>query len=64
MIFGFGFGLACGGLPIALLFGGVYFMNFTYNAGPSIEEYCRAKYRDKWDIYCQRVPRKFIPWIY
>lgn len=64
MIFGFAYGMACGGIPVGILFSGVYFLNFTFNAGPSIEEYCRDRYREKWDAYCKKVPNRFIPWLY
>jgi hypothetical protein len=64
MIFGFAYGMACGGIPVGAMFGGVYFLNFTFNAGPSIEEYCQDRYREKWDAYCKKVPNKFIPWLY
>lgn len=64
IIFGFGFGMACGGVPVGIMFGGVYVLNFVFNALGSHEEYCQERYREKWTEYCEKVPWKLIPWVY
>lgn len=28
-----------------VIFGGVFFLDFTFNAGPSIEKYCQERYK-------------------
>ncbi|RDW74046.1 hypothetical protein BP5796_07488 [Coleophoma crateriformis] len=64
IIYGFAYGMACGGIPAGIIFGGVYLLNFVFNAGPSIEEYCQERYREKFDAYCKKVPYKYIPWLF
>ncbi|KIW64811.1 hypothetical protein PV04_09719 [Phialophora macrospora] len=41
VLFGFGYRLATGGLLYSLATAGRYISNFTLNAMPSIEKYCR-----------------------
>jgi hypothetical protein len=56
--------MACGGIPLGIMMGSVYVMNFSFNAVPGIEEYCQDHYREKWDEYCKKVPWKLVPYIY
>ena len=43
---------------------GMYLANFTTNAMPSIEEYCRKRYGAEWERYEREVPYQLIPGIY
>lgn len=62
--FGFGFGLATGGLPYTILTAGMYLSNFIFNAIPSIEDYCAEKYGKQWEKYKKDVPYSLIPGVY
>lgn len=64
VLFGFGYGLATGGPLYSIATTGMYLSNFTLNAIPSIEEYCRRKYGKVWRRYESEVPYKLIPGIY
>jgi protein-S-isoprenylcysteine O-methyltransferase Ste14 len=63
-LFGFGYGLATGGPIYSLATAGMYIANFTLNAMPSIETYCREKYGDDWKQYEREVPWQLFPGIY
>ena len=62
VLYGFGVGLATGGIPYALATSGMYLTNFTTNAIPGIESYCEKKYGEQWAKYEKKVPWKLIPW--
>lgn len=64
VMFGFGYGLATGGPLYSIATAGMYLANFTFNAMPSIEEYCRERYGDDWKLYEREVPWKLIPGVY
>ena len=64
VLFGFGYGLAAGGPLYACMTAGMYLANFTTNAMPSIEEYCRKRYGAEWERYEREVPYQLIPGIY
>jgi protein-S-isoprenylcysteine O-methyltransferase Ste14 len=64
VMFGFGYGLATGGPVYACMTAGMYLMNFTTNAMPGIEKYCRDKYGEQWNKYEKDVPYQLIPGIY
>jgi protein-S-isoprenylcysteine O-methyltransferase Ste14 len=62
--YGFGYGLACGGPIYSLLTAGMYLANFTTNAMPGIEKYCRERYGEQWVKYERDVPWQLIPFVY
>jgi steroid 5-alpha reductase family enzyme len=64
VLFGFGYGLATGGPLYSLATAGMYISNFTLNAMPSIEKYCREKYGEEWAKYEREVPWQLFPGIY
>ena len=64
VLFGFGYGLATGGPLYSLATAGMYVSNFTLNAMPSIEKYCREKYGEQWAKYERDVPWQLFPGIY
>ncbi|EXJ56194.1 hypothetical protein A1O7_09125 [Cladophialophora yegresii CBS 114405] len=64
VLFGFGYGLATGGPVYSLATAGMYITNFTLNAMPSLEKYCRDKYGAPWVKYEQDVPWQLFPGIY
>ena len=64
VLFGFGYGLATGGPLYSLATAGMYLSNFTINAMPGIEKYCREKYGEQWKKYERDVPWQLFPGIY
>lgn len=64
VLFGFGYGLATGGLGYSIATAGMYASNFVTNAMPSIEEYCAKKYGSQWEEYTRRTKWQLIPGIY
>ncbi|KIW87812.1 uncharacterized protein Z519_11396 [Cladophialophora bantiana CBS 173.52] len=64
VLFGFGYGLATGGLLYSLATAGMYISNFVFNAMPAIEKYCREKYGEQWIQYEHEVPWQLFPGIY
>lgn len=42
----------------------VFVFLIMLDRGKKDDAKCRAKYGDKWDEYCSRVPKKIIPYIY
>ncbi len=64
VIYGFGVGLATGGIPYSMATAGMYLTNFTTNAIPSHEDYMKEKYGRQWAEYEKKVPWKLIPYLY
>jgi protein-S-isoprenylcysteine O-methyltransferase Ste14 len=64
VVFGFGYGLASGGLAYALCTGGMYASNLSLNAGPSLEAYMERRYGGEWEGYKARVRWQMFPGIF
>jgi hypothetical protein len=64
VVFGFGYGLASGGLAYALCTGGMYASNLSLNAGPSLEAYMKTRYGGEWEGYKGRVRWQMFPGVF
>jgi protein-S-isoprenylcysteine O-methyltransferase Ste14 len=64
VVFGFGYGLASGGIGYALCTGGMYASNLSMNAGPSLEDYMKTRYGAEWEGYKGRVRWQMFPGIF
>lgn len=64
VLFGFGYGLACGGVGYAVATGGMYASNLSMNAGPALEGYMAERYGGEWEGYCGRVRWRMFPGIF
>lgn len=64
VVYGLAYGLVMGGPPYAIATTSMYLSNFTTNAMPSIEAYCKKKYGRQWEEYVKKTPWQLIPGIY